>query len=220
MRSSDYPSRDSLFGETPLESIIGESLESPCHQLFADASRSLGAGDDQRAQNILHAIALMPRIESRYQLEAWHFYRLLGGRPIPELAKLVLGVIVEVGIDNGDDLLAVYADRTAHYHNHAGTGVVWKRPNDSLDGLIDSVLQTAANIVNRIGPWQGIRRPPPRQDHMRLNILTPSGLHFGEGPFDHLQRDRLAKPLVSAATNVMAKLTTMAFGPLDAFPSN
>jgi len=55
---------------------------------------------------------------------------------------------------------------------------------------------------------------------MRLNILTPSGLHFGEGPFDHLQRDRLAKPLVSAATNVMAKLTTMAFGPLDAFPSN
>jgi len=204
----------------PLEGVIGESIESPCHQLFADAGRSLAAGDNQRAQNILHAIALMPGIESRYQVQAWYLYRLLGGRPIPDLAKRVLGVIVEVGIDNGDDLLAVYADRTAHYHNHAGTAVVWKRPNESLDGLIDSVLQAAVTVVDRIGPWQGMRPSPPRQDHMRLNILTPSGLHFGEGPFDRLQRDRLARPLVSAATNVMAKLTTMAFGPLDAFPSN
>src|SRR6266852_2067143 len=160
MRSSDYPSRDSLFGEMPLESVIGESLESPCHQLFADASRSLATGDDQRVQNILHAIALMPGIESRYQVQAWYLYRLLGGRPTPDLAKRVLGVIVEVGIDKGDDLLAVYSDRTAHYHNHAGTGVVWKRPNESLDGLIDSVLQAAANIVNRISfRGTGLRSP-------------------------------------------------------------
>jgi len=176
MRSSNYASRDSLFGEMPLEGVIGESIESPCHQLFADAGRSIAAGDNQRAQNILHAIALMPGIESRYQVQAWYLYRLLGGRPLPELAKRVLGVIVEVGIDKGDDLLAVYADRTAHYHNHAGTAVVWKRPNESLDGLIDSVLQTAVTVVERIGPWQGMRRPPPRQDYMRLNILTPSGL--------------------------------------------
>lgn len=218
--ASSYLSREALFGEMPLDAIVDETRNTPWARVFNDARNSLAADDSQGAQKILHSIAVMPGIESRYQIQAWHFYRLLGGRPIPQLTKLVLGVIVEVGIDNGDDLLAVYADRTAHYHNHAGTAVVWKRPNESLDGLIDAVLQAAANIVNQIGPWQGIRRPPPRQDHMRLNILTPSGLHFGEGPFDQLQRDRLAQHLVMAATNVMAKLTTMAFGPLDAFPSN
>jgi hypothetical protein len=220
MKSSDYPSRDSLFGDMPLEVVIDESRNSLCHERFADASKSLAAGDNQRAQDILHAVVIMPGIESRYQIQAWHLYRLLGGRPTPDLAKLVLGVIVEVGIDKGNDLLAVYADRTAHYHNHAGSVVIWKRPNESLDGLIDSVLRAAATVVDRIGPWQGMRRPPPRQDHMRLNILTPSGIHFGEGPFDQLQRDKLAKHLVLAATNVMTRLTTLAYGPVDLFPSN
>jgi len=46
------------------------------------------------------------------------------------------------------------------------------------------------------------------------------GLHFGEGPFEALQRDRLAKGLVLAATNLMTKLTSMPFGNVELFESN
>jgi hypothetical protein len=55
---------------------------------------------------------------------------------------------------------------------------------------------------------------------MRVNILTPVGLHFGEGSFEALQRDRLARGLVLAATNLMNKLTSMPFGTVDLFKSN
>lgn len=203
-----------------LDAVIQECANTRWHRSFDDARRSLETGERDRAQSILHSIALTPGIESRYQIEAWYWYRVLGGRPSPDLAKLVMGVIVEVGFDKGHDLLAVYADRTAHYYNHAGGGVVWKRPDDSIDALIDGVLAEARSLVPRIGPWKGKRRPPPGRDRMRLSILTPSGIHFGEGPFERLQRDRLARRLVLSATNLMVKLTTIAFGGGDLFPSN
>jgi hypothetical protein len=55
---------------------------------------------------------------------------------------------------------------------------------------------------------------------MRFNILTPSRIHFGEGPFEKLQRDRLARQLVLAATILMTKLVEMPFGRVDLFRSN
>jgi hypothetical protein len=102
----------------------------------------------------------------------------------------VLGVVVEVGLASGNDLLAAYADRRAYYYNYSGAGVVWQRPDLSLDALIDSVLASAATIVARIGPWNDRLRPSPGSGFMRLNILTPAGLHFGEGKFDELDSDR------------------------------
>jgi hypothetical protein len=41
-------------------------------------------------------------------------------------------------------------------------------------------------------------------------LLTPSGLHFGEGPMDVLARDALGGPLVAAATVLMRGLTSLA----------
>jgi hypothetical protein len=67
----------------------------------------------------------------------------------------------------------------------------------------------AAAILPHVGPWESARRPPPTAGTMRLNILTPVGLHFGEGPFDALERDSMAGPLVRAATKLMAKLTSL-----------
>jgi len=121
----------------------------------------------------------------------------------------VLGVVVEVGMDSGHDLLAVYADKTAHYYNYSGAGVVWEHPDSSLDKLIEAVLKAARSIVQDIGPWNGARRSPPPAGHLRLNILTPSGLYFGEGPFEDLDRDPRARPLIHAALDLMRRLTSL-----------
>jgi hypothetical protein len=204
----------------PLDVIVSETEGTPSGRLFAEGREFLARGDQQKGRTTFEAIAIMPGLESRYCLQAWHFFRETGGRPPDGLRDKVLGVIVEVGMDTGHDLLVVYADRTAHYHNHSGAGVVWKRPNASLDGLLNAVLGAARAILPRIGPWGEKRRPPPTQGGMRVNILTPVGLHFGEGSFEALQRDRLARGLVLAATNLMNKLTSMPFGTVDLFESN
>ncbi len=203
-----------------LELVTQESVNSGSHKFFDAAHKSLKAGDAGTARSLLHPIATMSAIESRYQLEAWYLLRLLGGVPPENVAKLVLGVIVEVGMETGCDLLAAYQDRTAYYANHAGGGVVWRGHDDSLALLIGDVLKEAAAIVDKIGPWKRQRRPPPARGQMRLSILTPSGIHFGEGPFDELERDARAKRLVRASTDLMERLTTMAFGGNDLFRSN
>ena len=151
----------------------------------------------------------MPAVETRYQLQAWHLLREMAEKPPSTLENLVRGVVVEVGLESGHDLLGAYADRTAYYYNYSGAGVVWKRPDSSLDSLIDALLDAAAAIVSHIGPWTEARRPAPTTGHIRLNILTPNGLYFGEGPFEQMDRDPLARPMVQAATKLMSKLASL-----------
>jgi hypothetical protein len=180
--------------------------------LFEKARDCRERGDEREAITVLEKIAETPNIQSRYRLQAWKFLREAGARPPSHLERDVLGVAVEVGMDSGHDLLAVYADKTAHYYNYSGAGVVWERPDSSLDNLMDAVLNAARKIVQDIGPWNGPRRPPPLTGYLRLNILTPSGLYFGEGPFDDLERDPRARPLIQAAVNLMRRLTSLVVG--------
>src|SRR5215469_12492810 len=60
---------------------------------------------------------------------------------------------------------------------------VWERPDDSLDKPIDDLLSAASAAVKLIGPSDKGRLPAPSSGQAPINILTPSGLHFGQGPF-------------------------------------
>lgn len=151
----------------------------------------------------------MAGLESRHYLEAWHALRELGVRAPAETSKHVLGVVVEVSLPEGLDVLAAYADGSARFLNWSGAAVVWDAPDRRLQPNIDAVLRTGAEIAQRIGPWDEPRRGRPPVGHIRLNLLTPSGLHFGEGPMDVLARDALAGPLVTAATLLMRALTSL-----------
>jgi hypothetical protein len=44
-------------------------------------------------------------------------------------------------------------------------------------------------VLDRIGPWTQPRLPPAAAEHIRLNFLAPSGLHFGQAPFAMFERD-------------------------------
>ena len=130
---------------------------------------------------------------------------------IPPAASLdqanhVAGVVVEVGLEGGLDLLAAYDDHTARYYNYSGAGVVWEHPDASLDAAIDALLARGQVICQQIGPWEGERPGPPPRGDMRISLLTPLGLHFGQAPHEVLARDPLAGPLVAAATSLMQQL--------------
>jgi hypothetical protein len=93
----------------------------------------------------------------------------------------------------------------ARYYNYSGAGVVWEHPDASLDPLIDELLAASSAVVNQIGPPHE-RPPPPPADQMRIAFLTPSGLHFGQGPTPALSRDPSAGRVVQLATGLMTAL--------------
>jgi hypothetical protein len=203
--------RDILFGDLPFSqwpngsatSVDGEPWLS-----FISARNQLDSGNQESAKQTLRRILEMPDLESRHYLQAWHFLRELGESPTDGDAKRLHGVVVEVALDEGLDIVAAYADHTARYLNYSGAAIVWERPNESLDQAIDSLLAAGRMVAAQIGPWEGPRPAAPPKGQVRISMLVPSGLHFGQGPFDALSGDPLGGPVIAAAMQLMQSLIT------------
>ncbi|HPF99492.1 MAG TPA: hypothetical protein PLE77_05455 [Kiritimatiellia bacterium] len=203
--------RDTLFGDLPFSEWPNASVQTTNEPWtsFAAARACLKSGDKFRTIQLLQQILGMPALESRHYLQAWHFLRELGLQPGPKVAKYVYGVMVEVSLEQGLDIVAAYADHSARYFNYSGAAVIWEAPDHTLDAQIDELLGTAKDIVDQIGPWGKARPPAPARGHARINILTPSGLHFGEGPFNKLAADGLGGPVIETSTHLMLSLMAM-----------
>ena len=202
------PIRETLFGDMPLEQWPREdsvSNDFPWSE-FVSARSHLAAGNQNAAIDCWRKITQQPDLEPRQHLQAWHFLRLHGQQPPPEQAKQVLGVVIEVAMPAGLDLLAAYPDHSSRYYNYSGAGVVWEHPDTSLDSAIDQLLEASKQIVDKIGPWENARQAPPIRDQARLNFLTPSGLHFGQAPMSALSRDPMAGRVLNLATILMKAL--------------
>ena len=200
--------RDTLFGDVPLDRWPeGEGADSFPWSAFVLARSQLAEGRLPAAIASWQEVLAKPGLESRQSLQACHFLRQHGVQPPKESAKALLGVVVEVGMPQGLDILAAYVDRSARYYNFSGAGVVWERPDESLDALIDNLLAAGATVVARIGPWDKERPAAPPSGQIRLSFLTPSGLHFGQGPMNAFARDALAGPVIQSATQLMQALT-------------
>jgi hypothetical protein len=202
--------RDALFGDIPLPRLLGmikaEARSLEPWKTFQRASTAMGSGDALTAIQSLRGILQTPQVESRVVLQAWHALRALGEMPEEAAQKQLLGVVVEVGMPKGLDLLAAYADHRARYYNFSGTGIVWERPDGTMDGAIDAVLEKGAAVARMIGPWHGTRPPAPSNGQARINLLTPSGLHFGEGAMDLLSKDAMGGEVLASAVRLMQKL--------------
>ncbi len=84
---------------------------------------------------------------------------------------VVTGVVIEIGVSRGVDVLAVYADRSARYESVAGAELVWDRPDESLDPQIDTLLQAAADAVGDTAPMDLSGAPAVRFAEARLMVL-------------------------------------------------
>jgi hypothetical protein len=122
--------------------------------------------------------------------------------------KELLAVIVEVGLDEGLDVLASFKNGTARYINHTEKILVWETIDDTAANKITSDLfASSENIVNQIGAWDKPRRPNPTKGNVRITFLVSDGFYFGEGPMDVLFNDPLSSPALIKATELMQYLT-------------
>ena len=202
--------RDTLFGDLPLsEWAKDDNASGEPWVTFVKAKKLIEKGDKSSAAALLRKITDMPRLESRHYLQAWNSLRGLGVNPPADKAKIVYGVVVEVGMKNGADIVAAYADGSARYLHHTGAGTFWERPDASLDNEINALLKAGQAVAQKIGPWEKPRPAAPENYNVRLNMLTPSGLHFGYGGFETLSKDPMGKALIDPATQLMLKLTQL-----------
>ncbi|MFN0013611.1 MAG: hypothetical protein ACKVU2_03605 [Saprospiraceae bacterium] len=145
--------------------------------------------------------------EARIKMLAYNLLMAKGHQPAK---RELIGVIVEVGMDEGLDTLAAYSDQSARYINYTGSAIVWENRDDETAGqLIGDLFAKSLDIVSKIGPWGNPRKPHPAKGMVRLSFLVSDGLYFGEGPIQVLFNDPMANPALTSATALMQFLTTV-----------
>jgi hypothetical protein len=122
-------------------------------------------------------------------------------------------VVVEVGLDEGLDVLASYADGTARYFNYSGNMIVWDVATPESEAIRKPLFALSDDLVRKIGPWDKPRRAHPARDVVRVSFLVSDGLYFGEGPLNVMFQDASAGPLLEAATRLMQFLINQQIGP-------
>lgn len=145
--------------------------------LMAAAYVKMKMNEPTEAGRLLRAVTLISN-EARLRLWAWHSLRLLGKFPSPELAKQVLGVVIEVPFGERSDILAAYADGSARYINHQGGMIVWDRMDEVVTPLVMAVIREAVIMgeAQEDHPEDDVA-----PDEVRACVLTPGGIHVWEG---------------------------------------
>ncbi|MFI5186191.1 MAG: hypothetical protein ACHQF0_05670 [Chitinophagales bacterium] len=141
-----------------------------------------------------------PSSESRVKILAYNKQLAIGYKPDK---KEILAVIVEVGLDNGLDVLASFNNGTARYINQTGKIIIWETTDETSNALTKDLFVKSRDVVAQIGPWDQPRRPWPGKGNVRISFLVSDGLYFGEAPINVLFNDPLAKPSLTAATALM-----------------
>ena len=121
--------------------------------------------------------------------------------------KEILAVIVEVGLENGLDVLAAFNNGKARYINQTGKILIWETTDETSNKLTNELFLKSQDIVNKIGAWDKPRRPYPTKGNVRITFLVSDGLYFGEGPISVLFKDPLASPALLKATELMKYMT-------------
>jgi hypothetical protein len=142
--------------------------------------------------------------DARLKVLSYNKQLLIGHKPHK---KELLGVIVEVGLDNGLDALASFNDGSSRYIDQSGKIQSWETTDEKSKELTKDLFLKSQDIILQIGAWDKPRRPAPARGDLRMTFLVSDGLYFGEGPIDVFFNDPMASPALTSAADLMNYLT-------------
>jgi hypothetical protein len=201
--------REVLFGDEPLEKVAAYAqglMDEHPWACFTTALQRLAEGDSQGAIAALRKVLQMSGLEVRLYLQAWHCLRTFGQFPPEDLAREIQGVVVEVALERGLDIVAAYVDDSARYINYSGAAIVWDTRDAEIDRMVIELLAVGQSFVDVSDPWDGPRPPAPPTGSVRINLLTFGGLHFGQGSFQAISQDGLGGLALRGAFDLMQTL--------------
>jgi hypothetical protein len=147
---------------------------------------------------VVQTIGEDPAEESRVRLLAWHWLRSAGQ---PVASRELLGVVVEVPLEQGLDVLAAYADGSVRYINHTGRLAVFEGAPEEVAQHGKLLVHAAIGLAAKSAVKK--RLPPPTLGSVRLSLLAADGLHVREGSFGEIDRDPLSKPVLQQAQRLL-----------------
>jgi hypothetical protein len=145
--------------------------------------------------------------ESRVRVLAFNRLRAMS---VPVEPKKLLGVIIEAPQSSGLDTLAIFADGRMRYINQSERIAIFEDAPPPIAKKANEVLKAALAVVDRIGPANEPRRPPPVGGNGRVTFLVSDGLYFGEAPIDDLYADKLGGPVIGNAAELLNMLIEFA----------
>ncbi|UTY58126.1 hypothetical protein [Massilia sp. erpn] len=179
--------------------------------LFAQRESTLPLFGDNPDPQVIRAIAQDSDEESRVRLLAFHWLR---ERTYAVPPKEALGVVVEVPLENGLDVLAAYADGQVQYINQTGRLAVFEgSPAEVVQQAKALVQSTARGLAKNAGQEGGkLRRPPPAAGSLRVTVLAADGLHISEGSFAELHGKSASSAVLKQAQALLDLVVRQANG--------
>lgn len=160
--------------------------------------------DDTPSVPALRAITDDRTLPSRERLVAYRRLRDLQEAVVP---RELLGVVIEVKLANGLDVLVAYSDMTVHYIHHGEKAQTFDPAPAAWRSKTRKLLDVSQTAVESIGPWMQARVPPPTEGMIRMSFLVSDGLYFGQGLLSIMDKDELAGPIISAGTELLKSVT-------------
>ena len=115
------------------------------------------------------------------------------------------GLVLEVEVEGGVDVLAAYVDGRLRYLSHGGRAVIVDTPVPALAPQLQALWAAAEPARAQARPWQPDRRWPG-PGGVRVAYLHADGARLDEGAFAALQRDPRLGPLLLAGSELLATL--------------
>jgi hypothetical protein len=109
-------------------------------------------------------------------MQAWHCLRDLGQFPPEAQAREIQGLVVEVALERGLDIVAVYADGSTRYFNYSGAAIVWDVQDAEIDRMVTELLTVGQGLVDVSEPWDGPHPPAPAIGWVRINAFRAGHL--------------------------------------------
>jgi hypothetical protein len=157
----------------------------------------------------LAALELLASDSSQEGRARYLAYALLRNAERPVPGKILLGVIVEVGLPDGLDVLAAFSEGGVRYINKTGKLAMFEGVPE-IGPVVQEVLDAAQSVVAHTGPWPGARLAPPKIGNIRITFLVSDGLYFGQGPMTQMQQESMAAPLIQKATVLLQTVVALA----------
>ena len=127
------------------------------------------SGSADAATNLLADLIDRAVAPTRVRLWAAAALRARGMMPSGPGAELAQGIVMDVPIAGGRDVLAVYRDGTAHFVSHAGASAIYDGGDAARSALCAKIVAAAERIV---AASKGFALPA---NLPKITILTLSG---------------------------------------------
>ena len=139
-------------------------------------------------------------------------YNLLREKGESVTPGILLGVVVEVALEEGRDVLAAFSDGSVRYINRTESLGFFEGNPRQIEEQVQMLLEVSQSFVQEIGPWTEPRLPPPPAGEVRITFLVSDGLYFGEGPYDLLRNGEMGWLVITAAEALLQAVVQLNVG--------